>query len=77
MKVGITLEDERGLASKVSDYFGQCKYSLIANIENNEMKNVRVAPNTAEHGGGGCVSVDEILKYEITHVIAGGMGMGD
>ena len=28
------------------------------------------------HGGGGCVAVDELLKYNITHVIAGGMGMG-
>ena len=33
-------------------------------------------PNTAVHGGGGCVAVDEILKHEITHIIAGGMGMG-
>ena len=33
-------------------------------------------PNTAVHGGGGCIAVDEILKHKITHVIAGGMGMG-
>jgi len=76
MKVGIVLEDEGGLESNVSAHFGQCKYFLIADIENNEIKNEKVVPNAAVHGGGGCVAVDEILKHEITHVIAGGMGAG-
>ena len=35
-----------------------------------------IVPNNAQHGGGGCVAVDEILKHAVTHVIAGGMGMG-
>ncbi len=76
MKVGIVLEDDKGLEGNVSAHFGQCPYFLIADIENNEIKNEKVVPNTAVHGGGGCIAVDEILKHEITHVIAGGMGMG-
>jgi len=76
MRVGVTLEDDGGLESNVSLHFGQCKYFLIANIEGNKVVNSNVVPNTAVHGGGGCVAVDEILKHNITHVIAGGMGMG-
>ncbi|MFH1714977.1 MAG: NifB/NifX family molybdenum-iron cluster-binding protein [Elusimicrobiota bacterium] len=76
MRIGITLDDEQGLLSEVSQHFGQCKYFLIVDIEDGKIKNNKVVPNTAAHGGGGCVAVDEILKHNITHVIAGGMGMG-
>ena len=76
MRLGITLEDEKGLDSNVSLHFGQCGYFLIADIENGKVTNIKVVPNSARHGGGGCVAVDEILKYDISHVIAGGMGMG-
>jgi predicted Fe-Mo cluster-binding NifX family protein len=78
MKVGVVLEDENGLQGNVCAHFGQCQYFLIADIDKDKKKitSTRVVPNTAVHGGGGCVAVDEILKYKITHVIAGGMGMG-
>ena len=76
MRIGVTLEDEKGLEGNVSAHFGQCEYFLIADVKNNEIENTRVVPNTAQHGGGGCVAVDEISKYDITHVIAGGMGAG-
>jgi predicted Fe-Mo cluster-binding NifX family protein len=45
-------------------------------VENGEIKGSKVVANTAAHGGGTCTAVTEILKYGITHVIAGGMGMG-
>ncbi|MDP8261739.1 MAG: NifB/NifX family molybdenum-iron cluster-binding protein [Candidatus Ancaeobacter aquaticus] len=76
MKIGITLDDDKGLESNVSLHFGQCKYFLIVDVENNEIKNATVSANTAVHGGAGCIAVDEILKHDVTHVIAGGMGMG-
>lgn len=76
MRIGITLENAKGMESDVSLHFGQCKYFLIAEIVDNEVKNSEVVANTAVHGGGGCVAVDEILKHDISHVIAGGMGMG-
>jgi predicted Fe-Mo cluster-binding NifX family protein len=75
MKLGITLEDERGLESGVSAHFGQCTHFLIADIENGQLSNAKVVENGAVHGGGGCLAVGEILKYKVTHVIAGGMGM--
>ena len=78
MKVGVVLDNKNGLQGYVCAHFGQCKYFLLADIDesNKEIINMSIVPNTAQHGGGGCVAVDEILKYKITHVIAGGMGMG-
>ncbi len=78
MRVGVVLEDERGVDGDVCAHFGQCKFFLLADIDKDKKKitGSRIVPNTAVHGGGGCVAVDEILKYDITHVIAGGMGMG-
>ncbi len=75
MKLGVTLEDNRGMESNVSAHFGQCPFFLIAEIENGRITKSEVVKNEAEHGGGGCVAVDEILKHGLTHVIAGGMGV--
>jgi predicted Fe-Mo cluster-binding NifX family protein len=78
MRVGVVLEDENGLNGNVCAHFGQCKFFFLADIDpdNKKIKSSRIVPNNTVHGGGGCVAVDEILKYDITHVIAGGMGMG-
>ncbi len=78
MRVGVVLEDENGVHGNVCAHFGQCKYFFIAEVNEKQKKivNTCIVPNTAQHGGGGCVAVDEILKYGVTHVIAGGMGMG-
>ena len=76
MKIGITLNDEQGMKSEVCAHFGQCSHFLIVEAEGGKVTSSKVVPNTAVHGGGGCVAVTEILKYGITHVIAGGMGGG-
>ena len=78
MKVGVVLEDQRGMEGDVSAHFGQCSYFLIADIDpaGKKVAATHVVPNSAQHGGGGCLAVDEILRHGVTHVIAGGMGMG-
>jgi len=38
MKVGVTLEDEKGLLGNVAQHFGQCKYFFLANIEDNKIR---------------------------------------
>lgn len=78
MKVGVVLEDDRGMESYVCAHFGQCSFFLIVDIdsENKKVSSTKVVSNPVSHGGGGCKGVDEILKYGITHVLAGGMGMG-
>lgn len=78
MRVGIVLEEDTGIQGNVCAHFGQCKFFLLADID--EAKKIvvgtRTVANTASHGGGGCVAVDELLRYNVTHVIAGGMGGG-
>jgi predicted Fe-Mo cluster-binding NifX family protein len=76
MRIGITTNDDRGLDSEVSAHFGQCKYFCVVELNGNKIKEAKVAQNTAVHGGGGCQAVDEMMKHGVTHVIAGGMGMG-
>jgi len=76
MRVGVTLEDDKGLKSNVSAHFGQCSHFLIVDVDNSEIQFIRIEPNFAQHGGGGCTAVEEILKFNITHIIAGGMGAG-
>lgn len=71
MRVAVTTDGEL-----VSAHFGQCPQFTIYEIDNNKVKDKKVVANTAPHGGGGCVAVDEILKHKIDHVIAGGMGAG-
>jgi len=78
MRIGVTLDDERGLSGNVCAHFGQCKFFLIVDVDENKKSIIKteVVPNLAVHGGGGCLAVTEILKYKVTHVISGGMGMG-
>lgn len=74
MKIGITLEDDKGLQSNVSEHFGQCPFFLIVDIEDGKIVKTKVEKNSVMHGGGGCLAVNEILKYGVNYVIAGGMG---
>jgi predicted Fe-Mo cluster-binding NifX family protein len=76
MKIGVVLGDSGGLESAVCSHFGQCSHFLIVDVEGKRMTKSEVVPNNTQHGGGGCQAVGEILKHGVTHVIAGGMGMG-
>jgi predicted Fe-Mo cluster-binding NifX family protein len=78
MRVGVVLEDEKGIQGNVCAHFGQCAFFFLVDIDKDKKKitETRIVPNTAVHGGGGCIAVDELLKHKVTHVIAGGMGMG-
>lgn len=75
MKIAITLENNDGLNSIVSNHFGQCSYFFIADIENNEVKNAKLVTNQGQHGRG-CAAVYELANQNVTHLIAGGMGQG-
>ncbi len=76
MILGITVNDELGLKGNVSSHFGQCKFFFLAEIENGKVNKTSVVKNTAVHGGGGCLAVDEIKQHKVNAVISGGMGMG-
>lgn len=74
MKLGVTIADDKGLESRVSVHFGQCPYFLLVDIEDGKITKITVVKNNVVHGGGGCLAVDEMLKHNVSYVIAGGMG---
>ena len=78
MRIGVVLEDDSGMKGNVCAHFGQCQNFLIVDVapDNQTILESMIAPNSVQHGGGGCQAVGELLKHNITHVIAGGMGMG-
>lgn len=77
MRIGIPLSLDYGLDSEVCAHFGQCAYFLIVDVDKDgKISSHKVVVNNTTHGGGGCQAVGELLSHDITHVIAGGMGMG-
>lgn len=74
MRIGVTLENDKGMDGNVCMHFGQCSHFLIADVKDGKITKSEVVVNSAQHGGGGCQAVDEILKHKITHIISGGMG---
>ena len=74
MRLGITLEDQKGLQSNVVEHFRRCKSFFLLDIENSKIRQSRIVANTALYSRGGCVVADELLKYKVTHVISGEMG---
>jgi predicted Fe-Mo cluster-binding NifX family protein len=76
MRIGITLDENKGLDSRVSMHFGQYAYFMIVEVENNQIKSHKIIENALAHGGGGCPAVGEMLKHKISYIISGGMGAG-
>jgi len=74
MRLGIALEDQKGLQSNVAEHFMRCESFFLLDIENSKIRQSRIVANTASHGRGGSVVADELLKYKVTHVIVGEMG---
>lgn len=74
MRVGLALLSDIGLDSVISEHFGQCENFMLAEIEDNKIKEFKIVKNNVVHGGGGCQTVDEILQHNINIMIAGGMG---
>jgi len=75
MKVGISLEDENGLYSNVCKYFQESSHFFILDIDKNKIVSSRIVPNHIQHNDKECEVADEILKYRVTHLIAGSVGV--
>ena len=45
MRIGITLEDEKGFESYVAQHFGQCRYFFIVDIKDSKIVETKVVPN--------------------------------
>ncbi|PIP20232.1 MAG: hypothetical protein COX40_05880 [Candidatus Omnitrophica bacterium CG23_combo_of_CG06-09_8_20_14_all_40_11] len=75
MKVGISLEDKNGLYSNVCKHFQESSYFFILDIDKNKIISSRIVPNYVQHNGKESKVADEMLKYRITHIITGSMGV--
>jgi len=73
MRLGITLKNESGLYGDIAGYFRQCRYFFLLDIENSKIKHSRIVENTSAQNGMRRFAADELLKYRVTHVIAGEM----
>jgi predicted Fe-Mo cluster-binding NifX family protein len=74
MKVGISLEDENGLYSNICEYFRESSHFFVLDIDKNRIVSSRIVSNHVQYNGKECKVADEILKYRITHLIAGNIG---
>ncbi len=75
MRIGVAINDEKGLESQVSAHFGRCLYYLILEVKGELEQSVEIIPNPyfREHGQPG--QVPSFLKeQQIEVIICGGMG---
>lgn len=75
MKVAITSDGE-GLHSKVDQRFGRCKYFLIVDVYNNEIKNTEVIENQGaiQGHGAGIKAAQQVGELKVNAVITGNLG---
>jgi len=75
MKIAVTATGE-GLDSEVDPRFGRCAYFIIAEIENNELKDHKAIKNPAadNRGGVGIASAQLMGNEKIEVVITGNVG---
>ena len=75
MRIGVAIEDEKGLESQVSGHFGRCPYYLVLEVEGEVKQSAKIIPNPyfQQHGQPGQVP-SFLNKQEIEVIICGGMG---
>lgn len=73
MKLGIAIEDQSCLYSKVAGRFGQNDYFFLLDIDNGKIIGSRIVDNKSARTGAARAAADELIRYRITHVIAGNM----
>ena len=75
MKIAIS-STGKDLESEVDIRFGRCPYFLIAEIENKEIKNVKVIENTAsaQMGGAGISAAEIVANEKVKAIITTNLG---
>jgi predicted Fe-Mo cluster-binding NifX family protein len=75
MKIAIS-STGKDLESEVDIRFGRCPYFLIAEIENKEIKNVKVIENTAstQMGGAGISAAEIVANEKVEAIITTNLG---
>ena len=64
-----------GLEAELSGHFGHCDAFTLVNLEDGEIKEVKILPSVA-HAQGGCMApVNYLASNGVKVLVAGGMGM--
>jgi predicted Fe-Mo cluster-binding NifX family protein len=74
MQLGITLKNGGGLYGDIASRLKEWKYFFLLDIEDSKVKGSRIVENMAAQNGKGRFTIDELLKYRVTHVISGEIG---
>ncbi len=75
MKIAIPSDAPGGLDAAISGHFGHCDAFTLVHVEDEEIGEIEIHPNTG-HEQGGCMAPVMLLKsLEVDTMLAGGMGM--
>jgi len=75
MLIAIPSNAPGGLEAGVAAHFGHCAAFTLVNMEDSEIKDVKILPNMG-HEQGGCMAPVMLLKNQgVDTMLAGGMGM--
>lgn len=73
--VAVPSDAPGGLAAAPSAHFGHCDAYTLARVENGEISQVEVHPNSGHEHGNCLAPVQELAQKGVTALLAGGMGM--
>jgi predicted Fe-Mo cluster-binding NifX family protein len=73
--VAVPSENPGGLDASLGAHFGHCDMYTLINVEDAEIKDVKVIPNVPHQQGGCMAPVNYLSENGVNALIAGGMGM--
>jgi predicted Fe-Mo cluster-binding NifX family protein len=73
--VAVPSENPGGLDASLGAHFGHCDMYTLINVEDAEIKDVKVIPNVPHQQGGCMAPVNYLSENGVKALIAGGMGM--
>ncbi|HBF42523.1 MAG TPA: hypothetical protein DDW42_02620 [Desulfobacteraceae bacterium] len=75
MIIALAADDNNGMDAVLSHHFGRCPHYIFVEVEGEEIKDVKSAPNPFYESHGDPGQVPSFIKSQGAHVmIAGGMG---
>jgi predicted Fe-Mo cluster-binding NifX family protein len=73
--VAVPSEYPGGLEATLSSHFGHCDVFTLVAVENGQIKEVKIVPNSPHEQGGCMAPVNLLAQSGAKILIAGGMGM--
>ena len=73
--VAVPSENPGGLDAPLGAHFGHCAMYTLINVEDAQIKDVKVIPNMPHEQGGCMAPVNYLSENGVKALIAGGMGM--